>query len=228
VAAGVGPDGADRLEVAKAELGRLRALSGFATLRAPFDGRITARELHPGALVHAGTDAEAKPIVEITRTDPLRLVFQVPESLVPHVEQGHEVDVTFKALPGQERTYPITRVSGAVNPDNRYMRAEVDVPNEEGELRPGMYASVHLGVTMKEEALVLPSRAVRGPDTDRHVLLVRDGVLEKQKVTVASDDGRTAVIAGGLSPDARVMISGSTLATVGSKVDAVLEEGSEE
>ena len=211
-------------DLARAEVKRLKTLSSFAKLRAPFDGRVTQRILHPGALVREGTTPGARPIVEVARTQPLRLVLQIPEPLVPSVAVGSELTVHLDAFPGRELAGTIARTSSALDEQTRAMRAEVDFDNEEGTLRPGMYAKVYLRVRVPEGLLSIPSRAVRGQGEERHVLVARDGFLHKQAIVVASDDGRRAVVATGLSTDALVMVAGSPLAREGSPCEPI-EEG---
>ena len=104
-------------DLARAEVKRLRTLSSFARLRAPFDGRVTKRILHPGALVREGTTPGARPVVEVARTQPLRLVLQIPEPLVPSVAVGSELEVHLDAFPGREFEGTIARMS-SVSPGN--------------------------------------------------------------------------------------------------------------
>jgi len=215
------------VQVAEAELQRLVTMSGFATVRAPFAGRITCRVLHPGALVKEGTNSGAEPIVEIARTDPLRLAFDVPEPMVARVREGHAARVSFDAFPGRELELDVARVSGALDERTRSMRAEIELPNPEGEYRPGMYAAVHLGAVTHAGAVVLPSRAVRGRGRERHVLVAEDGVLTERPVAVASDDGRQAIIVAGVDTEDLVMIAGSPIAGDGSRVEPVVEGESE-
>jgi RND family efflux transporter MFP subunit len=211
-------------DLARAEVKRLKTLSSFAKLRAPFDGHVTQRILHPGALVREGTTPGARPIVEVARTQPLRLVLQIPEPLVPSVAVGSELEVQLDAFPGREFEGAIARISSALDDQTRAMRAEVDFDNAEGTFHPGMYGEVYLRVRVPEGLLSIPSRAVRGQGEDRYVLEARDGVLHKQAIVVASDDGRRAVVATGLSTDALVMVAGSPLAREGSPCDPI-EEG---
>ena len=211
-------------DLARAEVKRLRTLSSFARLRAPFDGRVTKRILHPGALVREGTTPGARPVVEVARTQPLRLVLQIPEPLVPSVAVGSELEVHLDAFPGREFEGTIARMSSALDDQTRAMRAEVDFENEEGTFRPGMYGEVFLRVRVPEGLLSIPSRAVRGQGEERHVLVARDGFLHKQSIVVASDDGRRAVVATGLTTEALVMVAGSPLAREGSPCEPV-EEG---
>lgn len=208
-------------DLARAEVRRLRTLASFAKLRAPFDGRVTKRILHPGALVREGTTPGAKPIVEVARTNPLRLVLQIPEPLVPSVAVGSELVVHLDAFPGREFEDTIARVSDALDERTRSMRVEVDFENEDQTFRPGMYGKVYLRVDIPEGLLTIPSKAVRGQGGDRYVLVARDGVLHSQPIVVASDDGRRAVVAKGLSTDALVMVAGSPLARDGSPCEPI-------
>ncbi len=212
-----------QVDLARAEVKRLKTLSSFARLRAPFDGRVTQRILHPGALVREGTTPGARPIVEVVRTQPLRLVLQIPEPLVPSVMVGSELDVRLDAFPGREFEGTIARLSSALDEQTRAMRAEVDFENEEGTFRPGMYGEVHLRVRVPDGLLSIPSRAVRGQGEERYVLVARDGFLHKRAIVVASDDGRRAVVATGLSTDALVMVAGSPLAREGSRCEPIVE-----
>ncbi len=211
-------------DLARAEVKRLRTLAGFAKLRAPFDGRVTQRILHPGALVREGTTPGARPIVEVVRTDPLRLVLQIPEPLVPSVAVGSELEIQLDAFPGRELEGTIARVSSVLDEQTRAMRVEVDLENEDGTFRPGMYGKVYLRIHVPEGLLSIPSRAVRGQGDQRYVLVARDGFLHEQAIVVASDDGRRAVVATGLTTGTLVMVAGSPLAREGSPCEPI-EEG---
>ncbi|MDG2304195.1 MAG: efflux RND transporter periplasmic adaptor subunit [Candidatus Binatia bacterium] len=204
---------------AEASAARLNRLAEFSVVRAPFDGRISRRILHTGALIREGSTPGAEPVVEIVRTDSLRLVFDVPEKIVPSLKVGQPVRITLDAFPGEELEDTVTRTAGALDPRTRSMRAEVDITDATLGLEPGMFAQVHLGLTTREGALVLPSRAVRGQGSDRHVLVVENGALVRRPVAVASDDGRRAVVASGLAAGDNVMLSGSPLAREGAAVD---------
>ncbi|TFH23673.1 MAG: efflux RND transporter periplasmic adaptor subunit [Myxococcales bacterium] len=215
-----------RLAVARADLARLEAMSAFAVIQAPFAGRITRRTLHPGALVREGNSSDAEPVVEISRTDRLRLVFMVPESLVPHVAAGDAVHVRFDAFPARTVEASIARIAGALDSATRSMRVEADLANDDGRLAPGMYASVELRVRMDDPGRSVASRAVRGQGADRYVLVAVDDVLERRSVSVAYDDGRRAVVASGLTGGDLVVIAGSPLAVEGVRV-ATVEESQE-
>ncbi len=215
---------AAQVNVAVAELERLLALSRYAVLKAPFKGRVVARSLDTGALAREGTTSGAVPVVTIARTDRLRLAFDVPEPLVRQVRPGLEVRVRYDAFPGEESVAKVARVSGALDPATRSMRAEVDLDNPKGRFRPGMYASVTITAPPAESAVGVPSRAVRGQGDDRFCLVAVDGVLHRRPVVVTEDDGRRAIITEGLTAGDRVCVAASPLVAEGMPVDAVLEE----
>jgi len=215
---------AAQVGVAEADRDRLRTLAGFARMRAPFAGRVTKRMLDPGALAREGTSSGAEPIVELARTDRLRIAFEVPEPVVHGVQPGAHVKLHFDAIAGSQIDATVARVSGALDAATRSMRAEVDLDNPDGHYAPGMYVSVQLSAQAVGDALAVPSRAVRGQGSERYCLVVREGVLHRAPVVVASDDGRHALVARGLSADDRVMVAGSPLARDGSRVEAVEEQ----
>jgi len=210
--------------VAEAALARLEAMRTLSRLRAPFTGRITARILDPGALVREGNSPGAEPVVEIARTDRLRLVFEVPEPLNPHLQRGMPAKVRFDAFPAQEVPTVVSRFAGALDPATRSMRAEIDLEDAGGRYRPGMYAAVQIEVASPGSALTVSSRAVRGHGRDRFVLVADGEVLRRRAVKVSADDGRRATIAEGLAGGDLVMIAGSPLARDGSRCTVVRDE----
>lgn len=214
---------AAQVGVVEAERDRLRVLMGYARMRAPFAGRVTKRLLHPGALVREGAASGTQPIVELVRTDRLRLSFNLPEPVTPRVRAGAAVKLRFDAFPGREVEATVSRVSGALDESTRSMRAEIDLTNRKNRYWPGMYASVRLSAQAIEGALSVASRAVRGQGSERYCLVAREGVLHRVPVVVASDDGRHALIAQGLTVDDKVMVAGSPLAREGNQVEAVRE-----
>ncbi|MEE9383874.1 MAG: efflux RND transporter periplasmic adaptor subunit [Nannocystaceae bacterium] len=222
-AATVGVSAAEAsIQRARAERSRLQAMRDFSVIRAPFDGRVLRRYLHPGSLVREGTASGAEPIVELVRVDPLRLVFHIPESLAGYLELGHNAKLSFDAFPNDQMTAKIARMAGALDPTTRSMRAEIDLPNADGRLKPGMFANVSVSMMTLPDALAIPSKAVRGASAARYVLLVRDGKASRTNVIVAADDGRRAIVSKGLTPSDTVIVAGSPLVQEGSDV-AVLE-----
>lgn len=124
-----------QLAVAEAEVENLKATLAFARVSAPFDGIVTRRLVHTGALISAVT-----PIVELVSTDKLRLVIEVPERIAPYLRVGDLARVRFHALPGEVFETKIVRIAAALETGGK-LRAEADLPFAPG-LVPGIKAQV--------------------------------------------------------------------------------------
>jgi RND family efflux transporter MFP subunit len=149
--ADVGAAGADRQRVA--------ALAGYARLTAPYDGVVTQRNINTGQFVQPATSARGDVLFLVERTDPVRIFVAVPEADAAWVGDGAPARVRVQALLGQEFGGQVTRTSWSLNSTTRTLRAEIDLPNPDGRLRPGMYAYAtvtgeHRGV------LTVPAAAV--------------------------------------------------------------------
>jgi RND family efflux transporter MFP subunit len=147
----------EKVHESEAKLGRIQTMVNYATIAAPFSGIITKRFADTGALIQAGTtsDTQAMPLVELAEDSLLRLDFPVPESAVPEIHVGVPVEVTVDAL---HETFhgKISRYSGRVDVSTRKMETEVEVPNLDGRLTPGMYANVRLVLKQSKNALTVP------------------------------------------------------------------------
>ena len=134
-----------QLSVAKAKLVHDQSLFDYSRITAPFSGVVTERYANLGTLVQAGTGSstQAMPIVRLSQDDLFRLVIPVPESYVRYIRIGDHVDVH---VPSLDRTFPgrVARFSVDVREDTRTMHTEVDVPNPQRVLLPGLYADAKL------------------------------------------------------------------------------------
>src|SRR5205823_7837278 len=132
-----------KLDVAKASLERTEALLGFAKIAAPFAGVITKRMVDPGAFIPAATSgsvAQNAAVVTLTDFNRVRVQVAVPELETSLVATGQPATVTADGLPGRSFDGKITRFSYALDEATKTMLAEIEVPNPNLELRPGMYA----------------------------------------------------------------------------------------
>jgi RND family efflux transporter MFP subunit len=180
-----------------ADLARLEQLQRFARVVAPFAGTISARHVERGELV---TGASSEPLFEIVVTDPVRVHVQVPQSLVGDVATGLGVELVVNEYPGQKFAGTLTRTSGTLDPDSRTMRAEVRVPNADGRLLPGMYASVSLLSKRTRPTFSLPSTAlISGGDSAQVASVDADGSVHLLRVEVEHDFGAEIEIKHGLT-----------------------------
>jgi RND family efflux transporter MFP subunit len=146
----VTPDALDsargQLEVAQAQLDRVRALLSYARVTAPFSGTITARFVDPGAFipVPSGSNQQSAGIVSLMDFSRIRIQMWVPEAAAHRIRPGCPAAFTVAALPGKRFTAAITRVGYALERKAHTMLAEIEMANPEGVLQPGMYLSVRL------------------------------------------------------------------------------------
>ncbi len=214
------------ISVAEARLQELMTLMGYAVLRAPFPGVITRRLVDTGALVVSGDDG-GEPVLEIVREDRLRLVLAIPEPVVPETRPGLAAEIHLDSLPDCTFQGTISRVAGALTQDTRTMRAEIDMDSHDGRLRPGMYATVRLLLEGSESGgLGVPASAVRRDgDGQAWLWTVAGGVAARTNVTVAREDGITAVIRAGLRPDVLVVTDAPATLRDGEEVRVVASTG---
>ncbi len=214
-------------KVAESEVARMRTLLEYATITAPFDGVITARNFDPGAFVRSAADGQTQPLFALAKTDKIRLVIHVPGSDVPFVRAGTKVEIKIQCLNGETIESVVTRTSMALNSNTRTMRAEVDLNNKNGQLTPGMYAQVSVKLEVKEDATLIPSKAIRVRGRDISVLVSRDGVARSCSVEIGYDDGIWVEIVGGQLKDNDLIItSASSAVAPGAPVKAIRQADS--
>jgi RND family efflux transporter MFP subunit len=193
---------------ADSELSRADAMLQYATIRAPFAGVITKRYANTGSMIQAGisSQTQAMPVVRLAENSLLRLMLPVPVSAVADIHDGNPVSVNVTTL---GRTFPgkIARFSGSLAPSTRTMDTEVDVPNRDGTLVPGMYAEVHLHLATHPNVLSVPVDAVDGLGTTvQHVYVVRGGELHLVKVTIGLQTPTRVEIRSGVQNGDQVVV----------------------
>jgi RND family efflux transporter MFP subunit len=187
-----------KVAISKAEQARWLTLQKYTVITAPFTGVITKRYANTGAMIQQGisSSTQAMPVVRLSQNDLLRLMLPVPESAVPGIHIGEPVDVTVNTL---QRTFSgrVTRFESRISTATRTMDTEVDVPNPDYVLIPGMYADVDLTTVEHKNVLAVPVEAVDGAaDSARvfavaasgaiHVVPVRTGLTGERLIEVQS------------------------------------------
>jgi RND family efflux transporter MFP subunit len=197
----------EKVHECQAEMGRIQTMVNYATICAPFSGTITKRFADIGALIQAGTasDTQSMPLVELAEDGLLRLDFPVPESTIPEIHVGVPVEVTVEAL---HETFPgkISRYSGRVDVSTRKMETEVEVPNPDGRLTPGMYANVRLVLEQSRNALTVPLQAVTLGEKPTVVVLNGSHRLEQRDVTLGLQTPDKIEIRSGLADNELVFV----------------------
>jgi len=205
---------------AESERSRTETMLQYATIRAPFSGVITKRYASTGSMIQAGisSQTQAMPVVRLAQNSLLRLTLPVPANAVADIHNGHPVTVIVTTL---NRTFPgkITRFANSLQTSTRTMDTEVDVPNSDGSLIPGMYAEVHVGLATHPNVLTVPVDAVDGLGTTvQHVYVVRGDVLHLATVTVGLQTPSQVEILAGVRNGDQVVVGRRTGLSDGEKV----------
>lgn len=197
-----------QLAVAQSKLTRDQALFDYSKITAPFTGVVTQRYANLGTLMQAGTTStQALPLVKLSEEDLFRLVIPVPESYVRYIKIGDPVNVRVPAL-GRDFPGKVARFSVDVTDSTRTMHTEVDVPNPQGVLIPGVYAEATLTLDRQGDALVVPLQAVN-QGADRASVLVVDPAnkIEDRQITLGIQTDNDAEVLSGLHDGDKVVIS---------------------
>jgi RND family efflux transporter MFP subunit len=206
------------VSAAEANLARLQRMGSYRTVRAPFDGVITQRNVDIGALVSTGSTL----LYRIAQTETLRTYVNVPQSGASSIRPGQTALLTVANLPGRTFTGTIARTSSSLDPTSRTMLVEVRVPNKEGALLPGMYAQVNLSNKRVDPPLAIPSEAlVVHSDGTLAAVLRPDHTVHLQKITVGRDYGDRLEVIDGLHDGDTIVLNPGDLAREGVKIEPV-------
>jgi RND family efflux transporter MFP subunit len=195
------------VSAAQADVEKYQTFFGYTRITAPFDGVITGRYADPGALIQAGTaSVQSKALLRISDNYLLRLDFPVSVEYVRYMEEGSPVEVRVDSLGGKKYSGRITRFTHEVNEDTRTMITEIEVPNPNLELTPGMYAAVLLKVQQRPSALALPIEAVSSGEKPTVYLVNGNNEIEERPVTLGLETATRYEILEGLKEGDRVVI----------------------
>jgi RND family efflux transporter MFP subunit len=195
-----------RLRVAQADEQRVSALVGYTQIRAPFNGIVSARNVHTGHLVQPGTGSGSKPLFTVMRTDVVRIFVDVPEADAVLIRPGSEAQIRIPSLSAETFGGSVTRSSWMLDGGTRTLKTEIDVDNANGRLRPGMYAYADLKVAERPDALALPHTALWTAEAQTFCYTIDgDDKVVKQPVSAGIRAGDEVEIVSGLNGDERVI-----------------------
>jgi membrane fusion protein, multidrug efflux system len=210
------------IAAAQANVRELGQLVSFGHVVAPFDGRITQRNIDVGSLVVAGGASGGQAMFRIEATDPIRVFVQVPQAFALSVKEAEGARVSVRQLPGRVFEGHVTRTAGSLDPASRTLNVEVDVPNPTGELLAGMFAEVTIAVAVSHRVVRVPSSAVITDARGVHVATV-DGAGQVHLVAVQRglDNGSEIELVNGLDGGEQVLVNPGGDVTDGMRVQAV-------
>jgi len=213
-----------KLAVAQASAAQNEAMLGFGHITAPFSGVITARFADVGSFVPAataGSNPAGAAIVTLMDYSTIRARVGVPEVEAARITAGQPVIVTTESFPGKTFRGTVSRHFGALEESTRSLPVEADLPNADLGLRPGMYASIRIGVELHRGALLVPTTAIVREKAAAFVFTLADGKAMRVAVKAGFNDGVSTEILEGMAENARVIIPGKVVLASGQPVTAV-------
>src|SRR5215208_3512703 len=206
----------DSIKAAQAQVQSVKDLQQYLTLKAPFDGVITERNVHPGALVGQGSGGT--PLLKLHQVSRLRLVVAVPEALVGAMVKGARVAFTVPAYPGETFYGTLNLVSHDLDEKTRSMAAEVDVKNPDLRLSPGMYPEVQWPVRRPQPSLLVPPTSIVTTTERTFVIRVQNGIAQWVNVGRGARVGDLIEVFGSLKDGDIIVRRGTDEIRDGAKV----------
>jgi RND family efflux transporter MFP subunit len=202
-------------DAAQANLARLADLEAYLTVRAPFAGVITVRNVDTGALVNEGGTL----LFRIAQTDRLRIYLNVPQSYAAAVHAGQPATLTIPDLPGRKFQGTVARTADSFDPASRTLLTEVQVAADGGLLLPGMYAQVELAAERMDPPLSIPADTLVMRSTGPQAAVVRaDGTVHFTPIQLGRDYGDHVEVLGGLEEGQLLVVNPSDIIREGVKV----------
>jgi membrane fusion protein, multidrug efflux system len=196
----------------EANVQRLLELQSFQKVYAPFDGVVTVRNVDPGSLISAGSTSGTTELFRIAQVDMLRVFVFVPQSYAPDIQVGQKASVSLRERPDQTVMGTVTRTAGAVDPSSRTLRTELEVPNPDGLLLAGSYATVHFQIAQSPPALLVPSSALLVDAQGMRVAVVDgDHRLHYRPVQIGRDYGQEVEVLSGVA-ESEILATGLSAA----------------
>ncbi|WP_447642279.1 MULTISPECIES: efflux RND transporter periplasmic adaptor subunit [Chitinophagaceae] len=200
-----------QLTAAKAYYDEMQVTQSYLTIRAPFDGIITARNINPGAYVGPSGSGDALPMLTLQQQDHMRLVIFIPEAYTSMINVGDTLAFTTTSLPGQVFSGKIARRAGALDQKLRNERVEMDVYPKgiNKSLLPGMTVEVNMPLPTNNASFIVPKTAVINSDAGIRLVHVRNGAFHYEPVTLGKSDDKRIQVFGNLNVNDTIVLNSS-------------------
>jgi len=215
--------GRAQYSVQQAALRQLQAQRSFSQVVAPFSGTVTQRNVDVGTLVTGG-NATGTQLFKVEQTDTLRAFVDVPQNFVPSIRRGLKAQVLVPEFPNKPFQGVVSRDAEALDPQTRTLRTEVRLPNRGSQLRPGTYGQVRFDLPQTAPTVLISANALVPGGTEQQVVVVQDGKIHFQPITVTRDFGSNLEVSQGLKGGEMLVINPSEDLTEGLAVDTKLAQ----
>ena len=197
------------ITVSEANLEKAKVMVSYTRIESPFDGVVTFRGdgIHKGAFIRSAADGISEPLLAVATTHRMRTVVLVPDPDVPYCNVGDPASVKIDALGGRVFKGKVSRMAESEDLKDRTMRVEIDLPNDQGLLRDGMYGRAVIELEPPSQNLTIPSTCLIEQDSHGNgaVFVVRDGKVTRVKIRVGKDSGLRVEVLSGLTEDDQVV-----------------------
>jgi multidrug efflux pump subunit AcrA (membrane-fusion protein) len=232
--------GEENVHQAQANLERVTALRDYNKVRAPVDGVVTARNIDVGYLISAtGAGQGGSPLdipgqsqpaaagnemYRIAQTGTLRILVNVPQSSAPGIAIGMQADVLVAEFPGRIFPGKVSRTSNSLDPNSRTLLTQVEIPNKDGKLYPGMYAQVRFRTHRDTPPLLIPGDALINSQAGSQVAVLREipdqeaRRIHLQTIQLGRDYGAQTEVLAGLEGGETIIVNPGDTAREGNLV----------
>ncbi len=207
-----------RVSEATVELARVRLEK--TRILAPFSGIAGLRNVSVGDYVSAGQD-----LVNLENIQPIKVDFRLPERFLPAIRTDQHIDIIVDAFPGEAFDGEIYAIDPQIDPNGRNLAVRALVDNEDGRLRPGLFARVNVILEQRTNALSIPEQAIMPRGEDRYVYRIEGGIAHMVRVETGIRRDGLVEITGGLSPGDVVVTAGHLKIQDGSPVTPIKPQG---
>lgn len=211
--------------VDQAEVDRLNSFQQFKQVTAPYSGTITERRIDIGNLVSAGSSSQTTPLYRMAKSDPIRVFVEAPQSASADLTAGGKAEIIPSDLNGRRFEGQIVRTSEAIDPKARTFRVEVDLPNPDLALLPGMYVQTAFKLAIRGTVQIPASAMIFRADGPHAAVIDASQKVHFVPVTIARDDGSTLEIDKGLQPNDKVILNVSNQVNEGDAVHVTAIDG---
>jgi membrane fusion protein (multidrug efflux system) len=207
------------LASAQSNVDALATRLGELRIESPLDGVVSARRLDPGALV--GPTSGNSAVLTVQRVDVMRAFVPVNERDVQRLQVGLDARLELDALPGRVVMGKVVRLAPGFDPVTRTVDAEVQVPNADGLLRPGMYGRAAIITDVHRDAVVIPATAAQVSNGQAFAFVVKGDRVARVALTLGVDGGDWLEVVGGLARGEEIVTAGSDVLADGAAIRAV-------
>jgi len=193
------------------------------SIRAPFNGVITTRNVELGALIQSGIDnTNAAALFEIMDMETIRLTIALPETEVDNISKGMQAEISFTELPGEQFSAQVSRMANAIDNRTKTMQVQLDIPNRNGKIKAGMYANVAIQLQSTGDKISLPNEVLIAIKSEFFILQVKDGIVKRTLIKKGlSNTQFFEVLSNEINENSKVIVEGKAMVREGMKVKTV-------